>query len=439
MKKKVSILLSAALVASVMTTAGASPGNAPDKGEDFKLGVDVLMEDELELVEGKNVGLITNPTGVDQELNNIVDVLFEHPDVELTALYGPEHGIRGDAQAGEYVESYIDEQTGLPVYSLYGETRQPTEEMLEDVDVLLYDIQDVGTRFYTYIYTMAYVMEAAEEYDIPVVVLDRPNPINGEAVEGPVLDPDFESFVGLYPIPLRHGMTSGELAYFFNEEFDINADLSVVEMEGWERWMYYDDTPLHWVLQSPNMPTLDTALVYPGAALIEGTNASEGRGTTKPFELLGAPFVNSTELAAELNALELPGVTFRAASFTPTISKHQGTLSNGVQIHIEDRDAFQPVETGLHIVQTMLELYPNEFEFLGTNFFDNLIGNSYVRENLLNGVPADEIISKWQDELDDFMDVRADYLLYESNDAPGRSPGSPDHPGRGNNPPGHGN
>jgi uncharacterized protein YbbC (DUF1343 family) len=437
MKKKVSILISAALVASVVTTAGASPGKS---GEDeFKLGVDVLMEEELELVEGKNVGLVTNPTGVDQELNNIVDVLDEHPDVELTALYGPEHGIRGDAQAGDYVESYIDEQTNLPVYSLYGETRKPTEDMLEDVDVLLYDIQDVGTRFYTYIYTMAYLMEAAEENDIPVVVLDRPNPINGEAVEGPVLDPDFESFVGLYPIPLRHGMTSGELAHFFNEEFDIDADLSVVEMEGWERWMYYDDTPLHWVLQSPNMPTLDTALVYPGAALIEGTNASEGRGTTKPFELLGAPFVNSTELAAELNALELPGVTFRAASFTPVISKHQGTLSNGVQIHIDDRDAFKPVETGLHIVQTMLELYPEEFEFLGNNFFDNLIGNSYVREDLLNGVPADEIIAKWEDELEEFMDVRADYLLYESNDAPGRSPGSPDHPGRGNNPPGKNN
>jgi uncharacterized protein YbbC (DUF1343 family) len=441
MKKKFSIILSVVLLMSFVTTAIASQpkGNQGIKGEEsFSLGIDHLLEDQIDLVSGKKVGLVTNPTGVDQELNSIVDILFEHPEVDLTALYGPEHGVRGDAQAGDYVEFYIDDRTDLPVYSLYGSTRKPTADMLEDVEVLLFDIQDVGTRFYTYIYTMAYVMEAAEENDIPVVVLDRPNPIGGEKVEGPVLDPDFESFVGMYPIPLRHGMTVGELANLFNEEYGIGADLTVVEMDGWERWMYYDDLPLHWVLQSPNMPTLDTALVYSGAALIEGTNASEGRGTTKPFELIGAPYMDSTELAATLNDLNLPGVTFRAASFTPAFSKHAGELANGIQIHIDDRGQFQPVETGLHILATLQELYPDDFEFIenwrGDSFFDLLIGNGETRQSILDGTPVEEIINNWQDGLDDFKELREDYIIYEEH-TKGRSPGSKDHPGQGNNPP----
>ncbi|PYZ92965.1 hypothetical protein CR194_14245 [Salipaludibacillus keqinensis] len=438
MKKKFSVILALVLIMSVFSTAfaGQSGGNngKGNQGDDFSLGIDRLLDDQLDLVSGKNVGLVTNPTGVDQELNSIVDLLFDHPEVELTALYGPEHGVRGDAQAGQYVEFYIDDRTELPVYSLYGQTRKPTPDMLEDVEVLLFDIQDVGTRFYTYIYTMAYVMEAAEENDIPVVVLDRPNPIGGDKVEGPVLDPDFSSFVGLYPIPLRHGMTVGELAYFFNEEYDIDAELTVVEMDGWERWMNYDDTPLHWVLQSPNMPTLDTAFVYPGAALIEGTNVSEGRGTTKPFEMIGAPFIDSTELAATLNDLDLPGVTFRANSFTPAFSKHAGRLSNGVQIHIDDYDAFQPVETGLHLVSTLQELYPDDFVM--TAFFDNLIGDGDIRQQVLAGTPVEEIVQGWQAELDEFKELREDYLLYDEHNK-GRSPGSKDHPGRGNNPPGN--
>lgn len=441
MGKKFSIILSIVLIMSFVTTAIASQpeDNRGNKGEnDFSLGVDVLLEDQLDLISGKKVGLVTNPTGVDQELNSIVDLLFEHPEVDLTALYGPEHGVRGDAQAGSYVEFYIDDRTDLPVYSLYGTTRKPTAEMLEDVEVLLFDIQDVGTRFYTYIYTMAYVMEAAEENDIPVVVLDRPNPIGGDKVEGPVLDSDYESFVGMYPIPLRHGMTVGELAYLFNDEFGIGADLTVVEMEGWERWMYYDDLPLHWVLQSPNMPTLNTAIVYPGAALIEGTNASEGRGTTMPFEMLGAPYMDSTELASALNDLSLSGVTFRAASFTPAFSKHAGELTNGIQIHIDDRDQYQPVETGLHIVATIRELYPDDFEFRetwsGDSFFDNLIGNGETRQSMIEGTPVDEIVNNWQGDLDEFKELREGYILYEEHDQ-GRSPGSKDHPGQGDNPP----
>ncbi len=392
-------------------------GKAKGKHKSLELGVEVLLNEQKELIDGKNVGLITNPTGVDKELNSIVDTLHNDPDVNLTALYGPEHGVRGDAQAGEYVEFYIDEITGLPVYSLYGQTRKPTPEMLEDIDVLLFDIQDVGTRFYTYIYTMAYAMEAAEENDIEFVVLDRPNPISGTKVQGPVLEEEYKSFVGNYEIPLRHGMTVGELANLFNEEFEIGADLTVVEMNGWKRNMYYEDTNLEFVLPSPNMPTLDTALVYPGAALIEGTNVSEGRGTTKPFELIGAPFINSAELATHLNNQNLPGVTFRAASFTPTFSKHAGDLSHGIEIHVTHQQSYNPVTTGLHIVKAIHDLYPEDFEFraensAGISFFDNLIGNGWVREAIENGESVGDIQDEWQDELNEFKEIRENYLLY---------------------------
>ncbi|QFT90343.1 hypothetical protein FIU87_17015 [Bacillus sp. THAF10] len=421
MKKWIVTLLTTVLVLSSLSAVFAhNNGHWKGKGKEkhFKLGVEVLLEKEKHLIEGKRVGLITNPTGVDKELNSIVDTLFNDPDTELTALYGPEHGVRGDAQAGQYVDFYIDEKTGLPVYSLYGPTRKPTPEMLENIDVLLFDIQDVGTRFYTYIYTMAYAMEAAKENDIPFVVLDRPNPLGGLKVEGPVLDMEYASFVGNYAIPLRHGMTVGELAKLFNEEFEIGADLTVVKMKGWKRYMYYDDTPLEFVLPSPNMPTFNTALVYPGSALIEGTNVSEGRGTTKPFELIGAPFINADQLATKLNDLNLPGVTFRAASFTPTFSKHAGTLSHGVQLHIIDRDDFKPVETGLHIVKTIHDMYPEDFAFRaenskGISFFDNLVGNKWIRQGIEEGRSVDELASDWKKELKEFHKVRRQYLLYK--------------------------
>ncbi|RKQ28664.1 exo-beta-N-acetylmuramidase NamZ family protein [Oceanobacillus halophilus] len=421
MKKSLIAMITLVLILTSFSVAFADKGenNGKGKGKDkeLQLGVDVLLDEQKDLIEGKRVGLITNPTGVDRDLNSIVDLLHKDPDVDLTALYGPEHGVRGDAQAGEYVEFYIDETTGLPVYSLYGQTRKPTPEMLENVDVLVFDIQDVGTRFYTYIYTMAYAMEAAKENGKEFIVLDRPNPLGGHKVEGPVLDPEYASFVGNYPIPLRHGMTVGELAKLFNEEFGIDADLSVIEMNGWKRHMYYDDTELEFVLPSPNMPTLETALVYPGAALMEGTNLSEGRGTTKPFELIGAPFVNSTELAAELNELDLPGVIFRAASFTPSISKHAGELTHGVQIHITNKKAYKPVETGLHIVKTLHDLYPEDFAFraensAGISFFDNLIGNGWIREAIENGETVKEMEKEWKDELKEFERVRREYLIY---------------------------
>lgn len=376
-------------------------------------GVEVLLEDEKELLKGKKVGLITNPTGIDSNLNSIVDQLHNDPEIELTALFGPEHGVRGDAQAGSYVEFYIDEKTGLPVYSLYGATKKPTPEMLENVEILLFDIQDVGTRYYTYIYTMAYAMEAAKENNIPIVVLDRPNPQGGDSVDGPVLEPEAASFIGLYPIPTKHGMTVGELASLFNEEFNIGADLTVVKMKGWKRSMDYDDTGLPFVLPSPNMPTVSTAFVYPATGLIEGTNLSEGRGTTKPFELIGAPFINSTDLAAELNALSLPGVKFRAASFTPMFSKHAGKLSHGVEVYVTDREEFDAVPTGLHIIKTVHDMYPEDFQFLENNFFDKLIGNTWTRPMILEGAAVSDITDKYKKDLDAFKKVRKEYLIYK--------------------------
>ncbi len=419
MKKWLMVVVTALLVMTTFTAAFAdntyTNGNKKSKGYDkgkhkFALGAEMLMKNEKKLLKGKRVGLITNPTGVDQNLNSVVDLLNNDPDIQLEALYGPEHGVRGDAQAGQYVDYYIDEVTGLPVYSLYGKTRKPTPEMLENIDVLVFDIQDVGTRFYTYIYTMALAMEAAQEKGIPFIVLDRPNPLGGKKVEGPVLDPEFASFVGQYAIPLRHGMTVGELAKLFNKEFDIGANLTVVKMKGWKRNAYFDETGLQFVMPSPNMPTLETALAYPGAALIEGTNVSEGRGTTKPFELIGAPFISSPELVTRLNQLDLPGVTFRAASFTPTFSKHSGKLSHGVQIHITDRNKYEPVETGLHIVKTIKDLYPEQVQL--TPFFDNLIGNGWIRPAIENGMTVEEMESRWKKDLREFEKVRKKYLMY---------------------------
>jgi uncharacterized protein YbbC (DUF1343 family) len=418
LKKWLMGIITLLLVLSTVTAAIAQNGKEK-QNKKLRLGVEVLLKDQIDLIKGKRVGLITNPTGVDKDLNSIVDLFYNHDDFELTALYGPEHGVRGSAPAGAYVESYVDEKTGLPVYSLYGKTRKPSPEMLSNIDVLVFDIQDVGARFYTYIYTMAYAMEAAKENNIPFIVLDRPNPIGGTKVEGPVMEQHYTSFVGNYPdIPVRHGMTVGELAKLFNKEYNIGADLTVVEMEGWKRNMYYDDTELQFVMPSPNMPTLDTALVYTGGALIEGAaNVSEGRGTTRPFELLGAPFMNGDALAAKLNSLNLPGVTFRSASFIPSTSKNMNALNHGIQIHVTNRNAFKPFETGLHIVKTMYDMYPNNFQFRardakGVSHFDMLVGNGWIQDGIKAGRSVEDMKAQWEPELDKFMDVREQYLLY---------------------------
>ncbi|QBG54581.1 hypothetical protein D2M30_0211 [Bacillus amyloliquefaciens] len=414
MKTQTAALLAGLVVISAMTAVSAASdrNSHTARKPSIETGIDRLLKDYKQELKGKRIGLITNPTGVNSTLKSSVDVLYEAQDMHLTALFGPEHGVRGDAQAGDKVTSYIDEKTGLPVYSLFGETRKPTPDMLKDTDVLIFDIQDVGTRYYTYIYTMAYAMEAAKEKGIPFYVLDRPNPQGGRNPDGPVLEPDYASFVGLYPIPLKHGMTIGELALLFNKEFHIGADLTVVKMKRWKRTMTIEDTGLPFVLPSPNIPTPDSIFAYSATGLIEGTNVSEGRGTTKPFELIGAPYMKSTELEERLNSLKLPGVTFRAASFIPSFSKHQGKLCHGVQVYVTNRNTFEAVKTGLSILKTMHDLYPNDFSFLPTGAFDKLIGNGWVRKKIEQSASIQDIISTYQRRLDQFKPIRKQYLIY---------------------------
>jgi uncharacterized protein YbbC (DUF1343 family) len=402
-----------------------------------KPGVEVFLEKHLDLVKGKRLGLITNPTGTDASLRSTIDLFRANPAIDLVALYGPEHGVRGNAQAGEYVPFYYDEKFKLPVFSLYGQSFKPepgmlkrideymrsfdTKEtgkvpeaaMVKGIDVLVFDIQDVGTRVYTYIGTMAYAMQAAAESGIDFIVLDRPAPINGTDMEGAILEyPEFSSFVGLFPIPLRFGMTAGELARLFNDKFLARgAKLTVIPMEGWTRSMWYDETGLPWVIPSPNMPTLDTATVYPGLVAIEGTNLSEGRGTTRPFELFGAPWIDGNELAARLNALALPGVRFREAWFTPSFSKFQGQLCGGCQVHVTDRAAFRSVAAVLHIVKTVRDMAPDKFAF-HADYFDKVMGTASVRKALEAGTEVAAILANIQPGLDAFAGLRKAYLLY---------------------------
>ena len=403
----------------------------------MKLGVDVLFEKHIGLLRGKRVGLITNPTGVTRDLVSIVEVFRAHPDFKLAALYGPEHGVRGNAQAGEFVPFYRDEHFSLPVFSLYGQAlklphapladidatmrdfdtqhagKQVEAGMLEGIDVLVFDLQDVGTRIYTYIATMAYAMSAAADAGIPFVVLDRPNPINGLTMEGPILEfPGHSSFIGVYPIPLRHGMTTGELGQLFNETvLPKKCALTVVPMEGWRRADWFDRTGLLWVLPSPNLPTFDATIVYPGQVLIEGTNLSEGRGTTKPFELFGAPWLDGYVLARELNAQKIPGAFFREAWFTPTFSKFSGVRCGGCQFHVTDRDRFAPVATTLTLLATIKKIAGAKLE-LHADYFDKVMGTSLVREAFVRGTPTEEIVATWQPGLAGFAELRAPFLLY---------------------------
>ena len=405
-----------------------------------KLGLEVFLESRLDLVKGKKVGLITNPTGVDGRLKSDIDLLRQSGEVELVALYGPEHGVRGNAQAGEYIPFYFDDKYRIPLFSLYGQSMKPDPGMLKnideymrsidtdakglgkipegamikDVDALIYDIQDVGTRVYTYAATMAYAMQAAAQSGIAFIVLDRPNPINGLDMEGPVLEyPEFSSFIGLYPIPERHGMTVGELALMINDRFlEKKVDLTVVPMQGWRREMWFDETGLPWVIPSPNMPSLDTATVYPGQVCLEGTNVSEGRGTTKPFEMFGAPWVDGFALARKLNGLGLPGVSFREAWFTPSFSKFVGELCGGAQVHVTNRNSYRPFETALHIVKTIRDMYPDKFQF-HADYFDKVMGTAKVREALEKGLEVADIMRDYEPGLKSFAGQRKPYLLYE--------------------------
>lgn len=380
------------------------------------LGIDRLLHGESKLLHGRRLGLVVNQTSQTSELMPVIDAIRGDATLRLTALFGPEHGVRGDTQAGVKVGTGNDPATGLPAYSLYGEHIKPDAGMLTEVDTFVFDIQDAGVRFFTYIYTLAYVMQAAAEHDREVVVLDRPNPITGSRVEGNVLEPGFESFVGLYPIALRHGMTVGEIATMFNHEFSIGCRLQVLEMQGWKRSMWFDQTGCLWVPPAPNMPTLDTAIAYPGTCLFEGINVSEGRGTTRPFEVVGAPWINAGELWAALRELKLPGVVFRQACFTPTFDKYKNELCQGVQVHVTDRDAFLPVTAGLHMLCVIRELYPEKIEWRAgdsTYAIDELTGGDQVRHKLEGKVPVPQIEAAFTDKLGQFMEMRRKYLIYD--------------------------
>ena len=386
-----------------------------------RLGIESILESQDSLLSGDRLGLITNPSGVDSELRTTIDLLHDREAFDLRKLFGPEHGIRGSEQAGVEVEDSIDEKTGLPVKSLYGEERHLRPEMVTDLDAIVYDMQDIGCRFYTLIYTLAYALEGVAEAGKRMVVLDRPNPIAPLTPGGNRVPDSHSSFVGNYELPIIHGMTVGELARYFNGEFDIGADLEVVEMDGWERDVWYNETDLPWVYPSPNMPTLRTATIYPGTCFFEGTTLSEGRGTTKPFELVGAPWIDADEWADALAAEGLPGVGFRPAYFTPMFSKHEREDIEGVQVHVLDREAVDPVRVGLTMVISAFATYPDcdWVEYDEGYFVDKLAGGSYLRKTIdeldaANGASevADGIIGRWEDERNEFLDAREEYLLY---------------------------
>ena len=392
------------------------------QAEDFNIeppkakpGIDVLLTKKLDLISGKKVGLITNQTGVTSDIRSTIDALNSAPQVKLVALFGPEHGVRGDIEGGQKVPQYVDKKTGVTVYSLYGDVKKPTPEMLKHVQVLIYDIQDIGFRAYTYIYTMALAMEAAKEAGIPVIVLDHPNPLGGNRVEGNVLDSKFSSFVGMYPIPFIYGMTVGELAKLFNEEFNIKCDLTVVPMEGWRREMSYDDTGLTWVPTSPHVPHAETSfLVSTTGCIGELHTVSVGVGYTSPFELIGAPWIDGQLLADKLNSLKLPGVYFRPTSFRPYYQNFIKELCSGVQIHILDKQLFSPAKTQIYILSTINKLYPKHdiFKTVRISSFDKAYGTDQIRLQLMKGISARKIISLWEDDLENFRKIREKYLIY---------------------------
>ena len=404
------------LLLTVSCTPQLSKPEEIPQVEKVKLGIDVLIGEQLDLVRGKRIGLITNPTGVNCDLVPTVDILNDNSEIDLVALFGPEHGVRGAVTGGDEIENFVDAKTGIPVYSLYGKTRKPNEEMLKDLDVLIYDIQDIGSRAYTYIYTMAQAMQAAAEYNIPFIVLDRPNPLGGELVEGPILDPQFSSFIGMYPIPFVYGLTVGELAQLFNTEFDIHCKLTVVPMQGWQRRMTFDDTGLEWVITSPHIPHGKTALFCAATGIIgELHTIDTGIGYTLPFELIGEDWIDGNALANELNSRGLPGVFFRPLYYKPYYFTRAGAELQGVQIHITDIRKFQPQRTQIHILEAIHKLHPEQpiFETTRIGSFQKAMGTDKVQPAILNDVDAETIIRSWDGELREFEKMRQKYLIYD--------------------------
>lgn len=379
-------------------------------------GLDRLSSHAPPWLKTSRVGILSHQASVDRHLRPVVDLLREKK-FHITALYGPEHGLWGTAQ--DQIE-VPDASAALPVYSLYGDHRYPTASQLAGIDVMICDLQDVGSRYYTFVWTMALAMQACARFGKKFIVLDRPNPINGNTLEGPLLNPDFASFVGLYPVPVRHGMTMGEIALWVNDGLGIHANLDVIEMQGWKRSMHYDETGLPWVLPSPNMPTLDTALVYPGGCLIEGTQLSEGRGTTRPFEIFGAPYIAADWLEQDMRRRKLPGVEFRACRFEPTFHKFAGQVCGGVQVHITNRKTFKPFYTYVILIETIRDRYPNDFAWRPPPYeyekeklpFDILCGTDAVRLALEKKSDLKSLETSWNGALDAFRRQRKPFLLY---------------------------
>ncbi|CAM5402136.1 exo-beta-N-acetylmuramidase NamZ family protein [Streptomyces purpurascens] len=402
--------LTTATAAAVSATSTAAA--APRRGH-LRTGFERLAHDGYSLLDGQKVGIVTNPTGITRDARHIVDVMHEDDRVDLTAVFGPEHGFRGTAQAGGSEGRYDDPATGLPVYDTYLKSGRPLADIFtaSGVDTVVFDIQDVGARFYTYIWTLYDCMEAAQLAGKRFVVLDRPNPVTGRAALGPVLHKEFATFVGRQPVSQAHGMTVAELARLFNGEFlTAPVPLETVTMSGWKRSEFYDASGLPWVPPSPNMPTPETALVYSGTCLFEGTNLSEGRGTTRPFELLGAEGIDR-RWAGRANELGLPGVRFREAYFAPTFSKFQGKTIGGVQVHVHDRAAFDPVRTGIALLVTAKQVWSG-FAWRPDHWIDKLTGSTRVRTMIDAGADTDEVVAGWQSELAAFRRTRREYLVY---------------------------
>ncbi|MDZ7295961.1 MAG: DUF1343 domain-containing protein [candidate division KSB1 bacterium] len=386
-------------------------------------GLDVLVAEDFALLKGKRVGVVTNHTAIDRQGRHIADLLHEAPGVTLSKLFAPEHGIRGTAEAGAHISSEVDTKTGVPVMSLYGPTKKPTPEMLRDLDVLVFDIQDVGARFYTYISTMALAMEAAAEQGLPFVVLDRPNPIGGAIVEGPVLEPENRSFVGIHPIALRHGMTVGELARMFNEEGwlagGIRADLTVVTMKNWRRAMPFAETGLPWVKPSPNIVSPTTAFLYPGIGLLEATNVAEGRGTPTPFEVCGAPWIDSGRLLATLRTHSFPGLECDTTSFVPmdmpgmaTDPKYEGERCKGLRLRVSDPTVFRVVDFGMYLLAAVRDMHADRFVIREPGM-RLMTGSTAVTAAMMKGDKPENIIASWQKDLQRFLELRKKYLLYD--------------------------
>ena len=390
----------------------------------IQTGLARIASDGLSLLEGKRIGLLVNATSVDGELRHAIDIFRARPGFNVTALFGPEHGVRGDAQDMIGVDAATDSITGLPVHSLYGHTAvslSPTPAMLEQIDVMVYDVQDVGSRYYTFVWSMVLAMRACAAAGKPFIVLDRPNPITGSHVEGSAITPGYESFVGLVSCPNRHGMTAGEIARWRHSIEKLDLDLQVVTMRGWERDMWFEHSGLPWVLPSPNMPTVDTALVYPGMCLVEGTELSEARGTTRPFELSGAPHLDGHKLVAALEAMELPGVRFRPVVYTPTFHKHAFKPNGGVQIHVTNPELFRPYRTGIAFLKAAHDQDPAQFKWREKAYefvdkipaIDLLCGTDAIRKGIEAGASLDDLALRWPRDEGAFAEERADFLLYE--------------------------